>query len=235
MIAKEQSSTFMGAKIKPAGMLENIRIASPCHASWEAMQGDEQQRFCSACNKHVYNLSAMTREDAEKLLASGQQICGRFYRRADGTILTEDCPVGLRAKAQRIRRRWSVAIAGALGLSTMFAQSKLPEGVHIRAEESAQPDLSGTVSDIAGAVIARGLVTITDIETKKSATVRTNDNGQFRFPVTESARYSIRIESPGFALITIPDVYIVPQHRRVVDVTLPLGVMMGEVVALAGK
>ncbi|HLW76821.1 MAG TPA: hypothetical protein VKS01_07535, partial [Bryobacteraceae bacterium] len=127
-------------------MLDRIRVASPCHAGWESMQGSERRRFCSQCNKHVYNLSAMTRAEAESLLSRSDQICARFYRRADGTILTEDCPAGLRAKASRLRRRWSFAIAGALGLSTAFAQSKLPANVHIRAEESAQPEIAGLVT-----------------------------------------------------------------------------------------
>jgi len=213
-------------------MLDNLRVASPCQASWESMEGNEQRRFCPECNKHVYNISAMTRPQAENLLSSGQQICGRFYRRADGTILTEDCPVGLRAKAQRLRRRLGFAIAGALGLSTAFAQSRLPEGVHMRAEESAQPDLSGTVSDITGAVIVGATVTVTDLETKKSTLVRTNGLGQFRVPATDEMSYEIKVDSPGFRSTTVPTVYIVAKHRRVVDITLQISATVGTVVQI---
>src|SRR5882724_7111590 len=110
-------------------MLDQIRIASPCSADWELMRGDDKVRFCGECKKNVYNLSSMTRTEAEKVLSGAQNICGRFYRRADGTILTEDCPVGLRAKAQRLRRRLSFAISSALGLATAFGQSALPQGV----------------------------------------------------------------------------------------------------------
>jgi hypothetical protein len=92
-------------------ILENLRIAAPCDASWETMQGDARVRFCGQCEKNVYNLSAMERTDAEKLLAEhGESLCVRLYKRADGTVITADCPVGLR----RLRRRRFVA-AAALG------------------------------------------------------------------------------------------------------------------------
>ena len=79
-------------------MLDRVRIASPCSASWDAMPGDERARFCAQCGKHVYNLSAMTRKEAETLVRQKEgNLCGRFYRRRDGTILTDNCPVGLRA------------------------------------------------------------------------------------------------------------------------------------------
>ena len=101
-------------------MLDNIRIASPFSARWELMEGTEQKRFCPECTKHVYNISAMTRRDAESLLSSSNQLCARFYRRADGTILTEDCPVGLRNQAAKVRRRISLAISGWMGLARRF-------------------------------------------------------------------------------------------------------------------
>jgi hypothetical protein len=32
-------------------------------------------------------------------------MCARFYRRTDGTVLTQDCPVGLRALGRRLATR----------------------------------------------------------------------------------------------------------------------------------
>jgi hypothetical protein len=76
-------------------VLDGIRIASPCRANWEAMPGDDRSRFCSECSRTVFNLSGMTRAEAEALLRErGGDLCGRFYRRRDGTVLTADCPVG---------------------------------------------------------------------------------------------------------------------------------------------
>lgn len=75
--------------------LNNIKIASPCEADWESMFGNERKRFCGQCKLNVYNLSGMSRNEAEALLEQSEgRLCVRYYRRADGTILTEDCPVG---------------------------------------------------------------------------------------------------------------------------------------------
>src|SRR5437867_538664 len=48
-------------------VLDQIRIASPCSASWDAMEGGDRVRFCAHCQKNVYNLSDMSRREAEKL------------------------------------------------------------------------------------------------------------------------------------------------------------------------
>jgi hypothetical protein len=102
---------------RPAPLLDRIRVASPCHASWDAMTGDDRVRFCGECKKDVYNLSAMTRDEAERLLAErAGSLCVRVYKRADGTVLTADCPVGARKKRVRLALL-SVAGAGTLAAS----------------------------------------------------------------------------------------------------------------------
>lgn len=92
-------------------VLDNIRVAAPCTADWSKMVGDERVRACADCSKNVYNLSGMTREEAEALLVEKEgRLCVRYYRRADGTILFGDCAVGVK---QRRRRR---IVAGAAAL-----------------------------------------------------------------------------------------------------------------------
>ncbi|RYX85478.1 hypothetical protein EON83_05800 [bacterium] len=98
--------------------LESLEIAQPCRANWNAMTGDEQARFCQSCEKNVYNLSAMTRDEAMRLIQEKKgHMCVRLYRRADGTIITGDCPVG-----QTIPKRASIArvFAAALGFVAAF-------------------------------------------------------------------------------------------------------------------
>jgi len=95
--------------------LNHVRIAAPCPADWDQMLGNERVRFCSQCSLNVYNLSGMTRADAESLIARTEgRLCVRFYRRSDGSIITKDCPVGLRA----IRRRMSY-VAKAISSTVM--------------------------------------------------------------------------------------------------------------------
>jgi len=81
-------------------LLDHMKIASPCSVDWEQMTGDESTRFCQQCRLSVYNISDMSSTEAESLLLAGrekgQRVCVRFFKRADGTVVTQDCPVGLR-------------------------------------------------------------------------------------------------------------------------------------------
>lgn len=98
--------------------LDRVRIASPCKANWNEMSGDERSRHCRECKLNVYNVAGLTKKEAEALLekaAAGQRVCLRLSRRADGTIITNDCPVGVKL-ARRLKIR-----AAALRLSATAA------------------------------------------------------------------------------------------------------------------
>lgn len=85
--------------------LDVIDVASPCPAAWTDMRGDDRVRRCEDCRMNVYNVSGMTRKEAEDLVHNAEgRLCVRFFRRADGTVLTADCPVGLRALRRRLAR-----------------------------------------------------------------------------------------------------------------------------------
>jgi hypothetical protein len=93
--------------------LNHLKIASPCSADWSAMAGDERKRFCGDCKLNVYNLSGMTRYDAEHLLRLSEgRLCVRYFQRPDGTILTQDCPVGW----AKVKQRVSILAAAAFSL-----------------------------------------------------------------------------------------------------------------------
>jgi hypothetical protein len=84
--------------------LDDVRVASPCSADWDGMYGDERKRFCKECKLNVYNLSGMSREEAERLVTNSEgRLCIRFYRRPDGTIITQDCPAGWAKLKHRTR------------------------------------------------------------------------------------------------------------------------------------
>jgi hypothetical protein len=100
-------------------ILDNVRIATPCRANWDRMLGDDRVRHCNDCNKNVFNLSAMTRDQAESLIvAKNGDLCARYYQRTDGTILLSDCTVGV---SQRNTRRLVAAGAFALLAGTSAA------------------------------------------------------------------------------------------------------------------
>src|SRR5215470_18013578 len=103
---------------QPKFTLNDIRIASPCPADWEQMTGDERVRHCSECNLNVYTFSAMTEREIRQLIAAnqGRRLCTRFYRRADGTILTQNCPWSLRQMARKAVRVAAAALAALMSV-----------------------------------------------------------------------------------------------------------------------
>ena len=69
--------------------LDVIDVAEPCTRPWEAMAGDDRVRYCEGCRKHVHNLSAMSRGEAERLVCeSAGRLCVRFERAHDGRVQT---------------------------------------------------------------------------------------------------------------------------------------------------
>jgi len=84
------------------------------------MHGDDRVRFCSLCQKNVYDLSALDRSAAQALVAEHEgRLCVRFYQRADGTILTADCPIGVRNFTRRLAF-WAAGILAAAFVVCMF-------------------------------------------------------------------------------------------------------------------
>src|SRR3954468_16331618 len=50
-----------------------------CPKPWEGMNGDETQRYCSYCKKHVHNLQGMPLSERLALLTSpAGSLCGRY-------------------------------------------------------------------------------------------------------------------------------------------------------------
>jgi hypothetical protein len=121
-------------------VLDNIRVAAPCGASWDAMAGDARVRACGDCQKNVYNLSDMTRDEAEALIREKEgRLCVRYFQRADGTILLKDCAVGVK----RRRRRRIAAVGAAVGLAGAALAVQARPSPHVR-----QPFVMGQVSPV---------------------------------------------------------------------------------------
>jgi len=81
------------------------------------MTGDDQSRFCGQCQKNVYNLSNMTRVEAEELIRSKEgHLCVRYYMRPDGKVMTADCPKSVKRKvAVRVALTSLLALFGVGG------------------------------------------------------------------------------------------------------------------------
>lgn len=216
-----------------ADLLSRMRVASPCPASWEAMEGDARVRFCRLCDLHVYNVSELTRAEAESLVARTEgRLCARLYRRADGTVLTKDCPTGLRAARRRAGRAAGAAFAAVLSLCGLaFGQnkSKLQDScdtgrakVTRTAKTGKGSTLKGVVMDPAGAVVPHVSVTLTDNKTQKKFTAITSDEGKFELAALPAGVYQLEASWPGFQTLRMTHLAVGADEAVGLDLTLDL-------------
>jgi len=200
-------------------LLDRIRIASPCQVSWESMTGSERARFCSQCELHVYDISRLNHKEAVALITNTQgRICGRIHRRADGTVLTRDCPVGLRAIRRRVARIAGSAFAAILTLVSIASGQKgspdqtpnpttsIPKLYQIERKQSDQDksSVTGKIFDSSGSIVVGATVTLwKDGLAKTKLETVTNASGEFSFQNVPQGWYRLEAYQPGFAILAI--------------------------------
>ncbi|HKQ79802.1 MAG TPA: carboxypeptidase-like regulatory domain-containing protein [Blastocatellia bacterium] len=219
--------------------LDRIAVASPCPVAWDDMSGDERVRFCNQCNLNVYNISAMTKAEAESVISNTEgRVCARFYRRSDGRILTRDCPVGLRSVRKKVSRAAAAAFSALVslfGVSTVFAQQQPKNESKIDVQRtlrrSGQAAVEGTIFDIVRAEIANAEIKLINERTKQESITKSNMDGRFRVANLEPGSYTIQVDSPGFARLTFSHLVVTEEEALNLDVTLSIGkVLMGIIV-----
>jgi len=213
--------------------IERLRIATPCPVSWDQMNGDNRVRFCDHCRLNVYNISELSKLEAQKLIASQEGwLCARLFRRADGTILTKDCPVGLRALRLRVSRRVAAVFAAVAGIANLgFGQTvaskdqktACPVQTKIT-HKNLTPDeanaVSGSVQDVNGAMIANAKILLILTDSNKTKKSLTNDEGRFSFAGLAAGIYSLKIEAPGFNTVVVKNIVLGTNQSLNIDMTL---------------
>ncbi|MFT3839719.1 MAG: hypothetical protein QM723_22225 [Myxococcaceae bacterium] len=117
-----------------------VKVATPCKAKWSQMKGSDTVRHCAQCNKNVYHLSRLTSFEARELLHKTEgRLCVRFFARADGTVLTQDCPVGV----QRRRLTLIAAVTTVVGLLLSALASTLQTGGFLGTSSRLKAFISG--------------------------------------------------------------------------------------------
>jgi hypothetical protein len=184
--------------------LSNIRVASPCPADWEKMVGDERVRHCAECNLNVYNLSAMTERQVQELIAGsrGKRLCTRFYRRADGTVLTQDCPWSLRAMGRNASRIAAGIIAAMMSIVAFGKSNSRQSSSQAAANHQAKRGVWITVVDPQGALVPGADVRLIGSSGKEATHAKTSDSDALFFPPVPSGSYQVVIEAPGFHKFT---------------------------------
>ena len=101
----------------------DVHIALPCSFDWDAMSGDDRMRVCPGCAKYIYNLSAMTVEEAKLLVEQKQrELCVRFFRRHDGKVMTSDCARSLRRREGRKTLALAFAALASVGAAVRWLE-----------------------------------------------------------------------------------------------------------------
>lgn len=93
-----------------------VRFPKPCDEPWEAMAPRGCNRHCASCDTIIHNLSAMTFDEAEALLASEEEVCVRAEVGRDGAIR-------LKPDTRGTARRLVTAAGASLALATAACQT----------------------------------------------------------------------------------------------------------------
>ena len=95
-----------------------MKLKYTCHISWSDLEGaSNTRRHCTACSRDVFNISAMTRQQAQQVIDEHQErgLCVRFVKR-DGQIVHKGDPLEqLRSQRTGVRRLLAVALIGQAG------------------------------------------------------------------------------------------------------------------------
>jgi hypothetical protein len=211
-------------------MSSQIRVASPCSADWNKMQGDDRKRFCTACQLNVYNLSDMAPGEVEQLLrdAAGQRLCGRLYARPDGTMLTQDCPIGFRARVQRVSRWAGAAFTAMMSVGFAIAQNDKSSTLPAHSQSSTG-GITGVVTDEINAVIPEAKVSAAPTAGGPAIEAVSDARGIYQLTDLAPGSYVITIKSVGFAFFRQDNVIVQPHKMKTVNALLRLP-LMGEVV-----
>ena len=214
--------------------INTLRIASPCSVGWETMSGDERVRYCRLCELSVYDFSAMSGGEIRDLIAgSDGRICGRLYKRADGTILTKDCPVGFRAYQKRAARLAGATLAAVLGLfSVSFGQKENKVSIDaskVRIVKQATPQqkslLTGKVMDETGALVPGAEINLIG-KNRIEIKVNSNDEGIYSISALAAGVYKLKIKAPGFKEFEVKNLEVKEDEKNELDIHLSV---MGEV------
>lgn len=91
------------SRSKTNAMSTGIHIPEPCHESWQAMQPQQNGRFCDSCCKVVIDFTAMTDEQIVSYLQSrkDEKVCGRFRKTQVNAPVQQVKPVRVKWQLQK--------------------------------------------------------------------------------------------------------------------------------------
>ena len=181
------------------------------------MAGDERVRHCTLCSLNVFNFAEMTRDEIRALLRETEgRVCARLYRRADGTVITKDCPTGLRAFRRRVSRAAAAILTAAFSVTTFASAPRLhkPRNVKLEVEQAATPQLAAFtgVVRIDDGVLPGVTVVLRNEATKYELTTVTDINGAFTIAGAAQGMYRVEVMLSGLQPVVVEHLVLNPSE-----------------------
>src|SRR5450755_2665087 len=95
-------------------------------------------------------------------------------------------------------------------------------------------EITGTVTDASGAIIAGAHVTVANSATQQARNATSNDTGVYAVPYLVPGRYAVRTEKPGFKVTIQAGVDVHVGNVARIDFRLELGEISQQVEVTAG-
>jgi hypothetical protein len=210
-------------------MAVRFRIASPCSADWDRMPGNDRVRYCPQCQLNVYNFSALSAREINRLVLKHEgRLCGRYYQRADGTMMAQNCPAAVRDML-----RWTYRVAAGLtaalvGMTPAFA-NPFPQQTSTQLTQihPAKKSLSMLFVDPSGIAVPNAKVTLRQVSSGNEFKAEGNESGEVSFFNLPKGTYELTATYPGFVPMHVPSVRVPysPEMHFVLSLAL-----MGDVV-----
>ncbi|MBI4748609.1 MAG: ankyrin repeat domain-containing protein [Acidobacteria bacterium] len=227
------------------GILDCIQVKSPCTEDWTEMVGNDEVRFCSHCRKHVHNLSAMTRREAEELvLRSSGNLCIRYLRRPEDQQIVTLPDWMDRPALRRIALPIAAGVmAVVLNTSPVFAQEPAQTSFQIvqpQSDSSAPRKFStklegervvrGTVQDTSGATITGAEVRLININSGEIQLSQSDKLGRFQFDTVTEGHYLLKVSAVGFMGLEVEGLEVTSTQGIEVNPALEVGEMGGFII-----
>jgi hypothetical protein len=179
--------------------LPSVSVKKPCDVPWDAMTGTDLARQCARCDRSVHNLSAMNRDEAERLLegSDGSRLCITYKRGPNGELITRDRPARFGSLV-----RMSAVAAAALAFSAPATANA----------DQAPSGMSGGLQGVIrvyqlGEAVEGAEITARDSKTGREFSSKSVKDGRYRL-LLPKGRYDVTINVLGFAACDIEGVDI---------------------------
>lgn len=218
-------------KLSTRSDINRIRVAYPCSVGWESMTGDERVRTCHSCKLNVYNTAEMTEQEVQNMIDRREgRLCIRIHRRADGTVITKNCPVGLREYRKRVVRSIGATLSLIMSLLTSgFSQKdkslepppSTPLAISVDNQDK-KTEIVGRVTDPNGAVVPGAkLLLYKDKDKKKYALTSHSDaDGNYTFSSVSPGTYILEVKASGFKRAITQNIKVINGYISEVNVDL---------------